>query len=322
MLKLDPDRRHLEVVPTTELRSENILERSDLQKAIVNSWDLFRNEIGLPSAFLIGEEVNPHPSTNNAIDILAFDPDDSTLIVIELKRDRNKLQLLQALSYAGMVSTWDSETAIQKIQPQFNPNPDELIDLLQGTELSPETQVVLVAEGFDPEVILTADWLATTHSVRIAAFSIQTYSMGDSVFLSCDQRYPLRELSEVYEVRKRRVAARRDRVVTEWADVLPKLQYPFAKRGIELCQRITAGDPARRRFGSIRSNYDGFNWINLAFREKYINVYIMGDFEEAEELLRSKFRSEIEISTWRDGFSLLVTNESHFEDLVQWLKLD
>ena len=102
MLKLNPEQGRLEAVPATELRRENILERYDLQNAIVHSWELFKNEIGIPSAFLIGEEINPHPSTNNSIDILAFDPDDSSLVVVELKRDKNKLQLLQALSYAGM----------------------------------------------------------------------------------------------------------------------------------------------------------------------------------------------------------------------------
>jgi hypothetical protein len=320
MLKLDTQKKRLEAVPTTELRTENILERYDLQKAIVNSWELFRNEIGLPQAFLIGEEVNPHSSTNNSIDILAFDPDDSTLIVIELKRDKNKLHLLQALSYAGMVSTWDAETVITKIQPQFNPEPDELIDLLKSGELSQEIQVVLIAEIFDPEVILTADWLSTGYSLRIAAFAIESYTMGDSIFLSCDQRYPLKELSEVYETRKKRVSSRRERPTIEWEDVIPKLKYSFGEKGIELCKRVQAGDPGRRRF-EVRKNFDGFTWITLNFRENYINVYIKGQFDGAEELLQSKFKSQIEISTWRDGVSFLVSDEEQFDDLVQWLKL-
>ena len=159
MLELDLKKHRFGSLKTTELKSENILERFDLQEAIVSSWDLFRNEIGLPSCFLIGKEINPHPSTQNAIDLLAYNPDDSTLIVIELKRDKNKLQLLQALSYAAMVSKWDSDELISKIQKKINPEHEELIDLINSNELSSDVKIMLIAEFFDAEVMITADWL-------------------------------------------------------------------------------------------------------------------------------------------------------------------
>ena len=46
MLKFDLDNQKFESLKPTGLKAENILERYDLQKVIVNSWDLFRNEIG------------------------------------------------------------------------------------------------------------------------------------------------------------------------------------------------------------------------------------------------------------------------------------
>ena len=93
MLKFDTNAGKLQHIPQSNLRDNNLLERYDLQAAIVESWDLFKNEIGLPSAFLIGEEVTPDNTTQNSIDLLAYDADDSSLIVIELKRDKNKFQL-------------------------------------------------------------------------------------------------------------------------------------------------------------------------------------------------------------------------------------
>jgi len=108
MLKFHETQKTFEKLDATEMKTENVLERYDLQEAIIQSWELFKNEIGLPSAFLIGDAINPHPSTQNTIDLLAYDPDDSSIIVIELKRDKHKLHLLQALSYAAMVNTWDS----------------------------------------------------------------------------------------------------------------------------------------------------------------------------------------------------------------------
>ncbi len=322
MLKFDTTKAKFEPLKPTELKSEDVLERYDLQQAIVTSWDLFKNEIGLPAAYLIGQEVTPDNSTQNSIDLLAYDPDDSSLIVIELKRDRHKLQLLQALSYAAMVAKWDTDVLISQIQRQYNPDPEELIDLINSNEINNDIKIILIAETYDPEVIITANWLESDYSVNITAFAIALYSMEDEMFLSLEQRYPLKELSDAYEMRGTGRKTKKQKDEVEWSDVLPKLQYPFAERGIELCQKIKAGDASRRRFGLIRRNYDGFTWISLNFRQKYINVYLKGKFEGDQDFLKKKFREPVTMNTWRDGLSLLVTTESQFEDLVKWLKLE
>ena len=71
MLKFDTIAGKFEHVAESNLRDNNLLERSDLQAAIVGSWDLFKNEIGFPSAFLIGQEITPNNTTQNSIDLLA-----------------------------------------------------------------------------------------------------------------------------------------------------------------------------------------------------------------------------------------------------------
>lgn len=322
MLKFDEKNKQFEKLKATVLKTENILERSGLQEAIVASWELFRNEIGLPTAFLIGDEINPHPSVQNSIDLLAYNPDDSSLVVIELKRDKHKLQLLQALSYAAMVNTWDSETLISKISSKCNPEPQELVDLIHDAELNSEARVVLIAEKFDPEVIITANWLSAGYSVDISAYAMDLHKAGDDTFLTLEQRYPLKDLADTYDSRIKRVRDRSEKNDVSWDDVLPKLEYSFAKRGIELCSKIRAGDPSRRRFGSIRTNFDQFNWISINFRSKYLNVYLKGDFEGAEDTLISKFSDPITVNTWRDGYTFLVYTESQFNDLVKWLRLD
>ncbi len=322
MLKFDEARKQLQKLAATEMKAESVLERQDLQQAILRSWDLFKNEIGLPSAFLIAEEVKPHVSTQDAIDILAYDPDNSAMVVIELKRDKHKLHLLQALSYAAMISKWDTEMLISKIKREWNPEPQELIDLISSTELNSDIRILLVAEYYDPEVILTADWLSGTYAVDITAFTIRLHKIGEETFLTLDQRYPLRELADSYEVRRKNKAKKRPQDDVTWEDVLPTLEYQFAGRGIELCSRIRAGEPARRRFGSLRSDYDGFSWISINFRRKYINVYLKGDFDGAQDLIQGHFEEQLNIGTWRDGFSFQVETQSQFENLVSWLKLD
>jgi len=323
MLKFDENEKKFNKVDATEMKSENILERYDLQEAIVQSWELFKNEIGLPSAYLIGDEITPHSSTQNSIDLLAFNPDDSSLIVIELKRDKHKLHLLQSISYAAMVNTWDADLLISKIKPSCNPEPQELIDLINNNELNVDVKVILIAEYYDPEVIITADWLAGNYSVDISAFSISIHKMGAEKFLTLEQSYPLKALTDMYEIRgksKRKTRSNISSSIT-WEEVLPKLEYSFAKKGIELCSRIRVGEPSRRRFGSIRTNFDGFSWVSVNFRKKYINVYLKGSFEGDQEYLLEQFQNEISINTWRDGLSFIVESNSQFINLVKWLKL-
>jgi len=58
MLRFDKKNKKLSKIHQTNLKNENLLEREDLQKAIIESWDSFRNEIGFSSATLIGQEIN------------------------------------------------------------------------------------------------------------------------------------------------------------------------------------------------------------------------------------------------------------------------
>ena len=90
MLKIDSESKKLLELDQSTLKTENILERYDLQEMIVNSWENVRKKIGIPTSYLIGQEIKPHESVLDVIDILAFNPDDNSLVVIELKRDKNR----------------------------------------------------------------------------------------------------------------------------------------------------------------------------------------------------------------------------------------
>lgn len=81
----------------------NILERRDFQEYIWNSFKDFASDIDEGGLTLIGKEVRPSNVVDDRIDLLALDRD-GTSVVIELKRAKNKHQLLQATGYAAMVS--------------------------------------------------------------------------------------------------------------------------------------------------------------------------------------------------------------------------
>ena len=322
MYKIDLSNKTLDKIDSTILKKETLSERYDLQQFIYNSWESFKNDIGLPTAILIGQEIKPHESVSDSIDLLAFDQDDSSLIVIELKRDKNKLQLLQALSYAAMVATWNSEKLIKIVERGKTNVSNEAIDLIRNTELNNEVKIVLISEYYDPEVIITSHWLSSNYELDITAFSMELHKIDNQLLLEIDQKYPLPELSETYESRRKKSSDINNNEIT-WEQVIPNLKYDFARRGIEICKKIKGeGDPKRRRFGDIVKNYEGFNWISLNFREKYINVYTGCDDKlTAKKTINELFGREMRISEWRDGISFNIGENKDFDKLLKWLKI-
>jgi hypothetical protein len=220
-----------------------------------------------------------------------------------------------------MVSKWDQEMLISKIKTKYVESIDELTSIIRSNPLNATIKIILVSEFYDPEVIITADWLCNSYGLNIKAFSLGLHRIGDQIIISTEQCFPLKELDEVYESRRNKGTQNREIDDIEWDDIIPKLQYPFARQAIELCKKIKIGEPSRRRFRSIRKNWDGLDWITVGLREKYINVYIGGNAENMTELLQSKFSEAIVISPWAGGVSFNIDSEKKFNDMVAWLKL-
>lgn len=322
MLKFSENRNSLEKMPESDLKDNEILERYNLQKAIVNSWEEFTSEIGMPELYLIGEEVKPHDSVRDSIDILAYDVNDSVPVVIELKRSKDKFQLLQALTYASMVSSWSSERFIAEARKQNTLNVDDLADSISESVVNKQVRVVLVAEKFDPEVIITSDWLFEQFKVDITAFGIDVFNKKDEIFLTFSQKFPLPELHDSYVARATRYRSDASDQELTWDQVASTLKYSWGKNAIQIFQKIRAGNPDRRRFSNVRTHYDGFDWITVNMRREYVNVYIRGLPEKGEALLKSKFKEPISVMRWRDGYSFHVRTQSQFEDLLRWLEID
>jgi len=311
----------LERLASSDLKANAILERSDLQQAIINSWTDFKKELGELDLYLIGEEVVPHDDINNRIDILAYSAEENIAVVIELKRGKHKMQLLQSISYAAMISSWTSEKLLSEAQRQNVPELQDLEDLLKNNELRPAVRIILFAEQFDPEVMISADWLFQQYKVDIMAFGINVFRRKEEIYFSLTQKYPLPELSDVYALRTLSSQKKGCTPDISWEEVATSLQYDWGAYAIALCREYKEGDAKRRRFGQIRSNWEGFNWISINFRRAYVNVYLKGNPEGVENIIQSKFKNTIEIGTWRDGYSFLVKTKEQFSELVRWLEL-
>ena len=316
MLKFDKNAKTLSKLSETNFKKENLLERTDLQAAIIGSWDVFRNEIGFSSAVLIGQEINPDDSTADRLDILALDAEDSSLVILELKRDKNKLQLLQGITYAAMASSKDKDELKSIALTQKCYEYEELLEILETTEISADIKIVLIAEAFHPEVIITADWLKN-YGISIYAFAIDAHNVEGETHLRFEQRYPLKELTDVYDSRKKR-GNKTELKQLSWEDVVSTCEYSFAKRAIDMCRTFQEGDPSRKRFIHIVKDFEGFQAITFFFRRKHVNIYLKGGDQDKFDSLIAKLPNSVASKTgsWRDGYSIQITDENKFTSSV------
>src|ERR1019366_8938386 len=138
--------------------------------------------------FFVGSEIVPHDACRDRIDLLGLSRD-GTPVVFELKRHRDRLQVLQAISYAAMVKKWDAARFLAALGTKHDEDTDELRSLLADEAFNlGEPEIVLIAESFDPEVILAAEWLSQ-FKVPISDFAISGVEHGGDTLISIDQRF-------------------------------------------------------------------------------------------------------------------------------------
>lgn len=150
---------------------------------------------------LIGEEVRPTDFVDDRIDLLAIDKEGSS-VVIEIKRGSHKFHLLQALSYAAMVSKWSRDrivteysSLVGKATEAGTEDIEEFLNVDVET-LNVSQRVLLLAENFDYEVLVTAEWLSEKFEMDIRCYRIGLSSDGTATFLTCTCIYPAPELVE------------------------------------------------------------------------------------------------------------------------------
>jgi len=193
MLRLDKSTGALVRLADSSTQGAGLLERSDIQKMIrQNAGDFFK-ELG-EDLLLIGEEVQPADFVKDRIDLLALDSE-GTAVIIELKRGAdNKLQLMQAISYAGMVSEWDSERILRQyaifVKKPIEDARDELEQFLNeglGT-LNQSQRIVLLPDQFPYEVLIGSKWLPEK-DIRCYRFVLAEGELSQ-IFVTCPRVYP------------------------------------------------------------------------------------------------------------------------------------
>jgi hypothetical protein len=306
MLRINRQNHALTRLTPKSIPDAGLRERADLQRMIRQSHEAFFQEMG-EKLLLVGEEVKPADFVADRIDLLAIDENGST-VVIELKRGSDKLQLLQALGYAGMVAKWNREQLVSALG-QFEAKPiseaeDQIEEFLQDGigELNQTQRVVLLAENFDYEVLVTAEWLTEKYGVDIRCYRLTLSEDGPSEFLSCTCIYPPPEITQVAT---RRGIGPREPSGPGWADwdeALADVQNPAVVQFYR--EELAAGRPSSLGRRVLRYHVRGRHVFNIVARRKLAYVWQERRFKDDESYWGDKLSEPGQVGPVRRGEAL------------------
>ena len=213
MLKIDRDNQTFSLIDTPTLADVSITERCDLQEFISNSPHDFFKEIG-QELFPIGKEIEPSKNVQDRVDLLAVDKE-GTCVVIELKRGNDKLHMLQAISYAGMMSQWEPDDFLQLLNDDQQ---EALLDFLEVDrgDINRQQRIILIAEAYDYALLIGAEWLSERYGVGVICcrIAVAKDSATNSEYLVCSNVYPAPELAKEAVSRGRK----RGSTKVKWTD--------------------------------------------------------------------------------------------------------
>lgn len=262
-----------------------MLERQHLQEFIGNSTAAFFAELG-QELFLIAKEVQPSKTVADRIDLLAVDKEGNA-VVIELKRGSQKLHLLQAISYAAMMA----HRAPEELRALCDP--DKAEDLADFLEVDPEDlnrnqRIILLAEEFEFEVLVSAEWLNERFGVDVTCSRITLAKdpRTSDEYITCNIVYPAPELAAQARSRSTRKVEPQEPRWNDWDEALSVLDngplVAFFKA--ELAKGAESYLPKR----ILRYRVHGKRRWFVAARRKLAYVWQHGRFENDEEFWRQR----------------------------------
>ena len=324
MLRIDRDKRTLKKLDQQSMPDADLLERSDLQQMIRKSSSDFFAEMG-EKLLLIGEEVRPTDFVDDRIDLLAIDQEGAG-VIIEIKRGSHKFHLLQALSYAAMVSKWPQDRILTEYCSLVGKAADEGTDDIEQflnvdiENLNGSQRVFLLAENFDYEVLVTAEWLSESYDVDIRCYRLGLSSDGTAAFLTCTCIYPPPELAE-HAIRRRREPGKPSRW-QDWDTALAALGNDTVAAFFR--KELAAGREYYLPKRILRYRVNGKRGWAVVARKEHAYVWQEARFKDDEKYWAKKIGADAHVQPVKGGRALrfFLTSERDFDNFLDAVQRD
>jgi RecB family endonuclease NucS len=306
MLKIDIGTRLMIKLKAKSLESENIHERRDLQELIMQNPEAFFKEINEPGLFFLPTMAEARISETSAdrSDLLAVDTD-GTIVVIELKRGKDKRQLLQAIAYAGMLDRRQSQWFEGQLGREKYRELELFLDDAEATEkLNYRQRIILVAEEYTEQVLVAANWLKK-FGVDLKCIelemAIDETEETKSHYISCRQIFPLREFEELLPARARDVATGDFR---PWKDFVDSLENPELVAFVKKWE--SDGKKILPQSGRLVFPTNGEKW-RVDIRKHHGKVMQSGRFKCDEDFWKKGLDASAAVAVRRKGTRLTFT---------------
>lgn len=262
--------------------------------------------------FLLGKEVEPSKNVQDRIDLLAIDKE-GTGVVVELKRGNHKLHMMQAISYAGMISQWTSDNFTQLLDDE---RLEELTDFLEVDleEINRQQRIILVAEAFDYSLLTGAEWLSERFGVDVTCcrVAVARDAATNSEYLVCSNVYPAPELAQEAVPRGRRKPGTSTIRWADWDVALAAVENPTLVSYYR--QQLDANRENYLRKRILHFRLDGKRRWFMAARKAKAYVWQHGRFDGDIEFWRKGISVPDEVKPVKEGtcLSFFVSTEDDF----------
>jgi hypothetical protein len=303
MLRIDKSNKTLIGLERKTMRESGYWERRDVQEMICRAPSVFCEELGYQERFhLVDSEIRPTDFVEDRIDLLAVDPDGG-VVIIELKRDSDKLQLLQALSYAGMVDKWEPKRFLEELfnfsggkQQNLEQAKEELEEFLDEGEvenINRKQRIILLAEAFDYEVLVTAEWLTERYDLDIRCYRLQLAKHGNDDFLVCTRAYPPPELTEFAIRRRRKKEVGPVETPEDWPAALKSVENEAVANFFR--DEVKGGRSNNPAHKALRFRIGNRRRFVVSAKRKFARVYQSGRFDDDIEFWKSRLGKKADV---------------------------
>jgi len=279
MLRITRDELMLARLPEPTMQEAGILERQHLQQLIKNSPDAFFAEIG-ETLMLVGESVSPLDNVRDQIDLLAIDIE-GRAVIIELKRSEDRRQMLQAISYAGMIARWSPDRIVEQLARYRAISIDEAREAVaefveEPDQLNGGQRIILVAGSFDAALLLGAEWLSEKHDVDVRCYRLTLSKDGNSEYLQGVCAYPPQETLQFAAARAGRAvgAANED---GNWEQKLAAAQNQHVVDFFR--EELARNREANPRYASLHFRLEGRRRFSTYLKQRFASIRQHGRFE-------------------------------------------